>query len=207
MTVEMMTSPRLTYHPFSPDDAEELLALFRDPGIRRYLLDDRLVTEEWVREEIATSSERFATTGAGLWTLRLRADRPGPDDARRDSPGEPVSSFTNGSDSRPIIGFVGFREFFDPPRLQLLYGLLPEHWGRGLATEAAQRICDHAFVDLGFRLVEAATDAPNRASSGVLRRLGMRRVRVDGGETSGTLFYVLDRDSWAVERTRKGGAA
>ncbi|MDX1567170.1 MAG: GNAT family N-acetyltransferase [Longimicrobiales bacterium] len=188
----MITSARLTYRPFSRDDADELQALFRDPKVRQYLLDDRLVTEEWVREEIATSEERFATTGAGLWAVRIRND-----------------SGRSGAHDRigKIIGFVGFREFFDPPRLQLLYGLLPGYWGRGLATEAARRICDHAFLDLGFRLVEAATDAPNGASSRVLRRLGMRRVRVDGSETSGTVFYVLDRDSWATERTRKGGAA
>ena len=36
-----------------------------------------------------------------------------------------------------LVGFVGFRPFFDPPELQLLYGLLPAYWGRGLATEPA----------------------------------------------------------------------
>lgn len=178
----MMTSTRLTLRPFARGDTEELLSFFREPGVRRYLLDDELVSEAWVRDEIASSTERFATTGAGLWAIRLR-------------------------DRRKIIGFVGFREFFDPPRLQLLYGLLPTFWGRGFATEAARRVCDHAFVDLGFGLVEAATDAPNGASARVLHRLGMREVRMDGDETSGTLFYVLDRDSWALARTGSGGAA
>lgn len=177
-----MTSARLTYRPFAPGDREELLAFFRKPGVRRYLLDDALVSEAWVRDEIASSTERFATTGAGLWAIRLRNDQ-------------------------KIIGFVGFREFFDPPRLQLLYGLLPTCWGRGLATEAARRVCDHAFIELGFGLVEAATDVPNGASARVLRRLGMREVRTDGSETSGTRFYILDRESWAVARTRSGGAA
>lgn len=181
-----MRSARLVCRPIEASDVAELLALFRYPSVRRYLLDDELVSEEWVREEIAASAERFATTGAGIWAVRLR-----------------------GAES-PIIGFVGFREFFDPPRLQLLYGLHPEYRGRGFATEAARGICDHAFVDLGFRLVEAATDAPNTASSRVLDRLGMRRVRVDGVdgvETSGTVFYVLDRDSWAVAKTESGGTA
>ena len=115
------------------------------------MLDD-VRSAAWVRDEIVASDARFAHSGTGLWTIRLAGD-----------PG--------------IIGFVGFREFFDPPRLQLLYGLLPGYWGRGLATEAAARICHHAFLELGFLAISAAIDIPNLASANVLRRLGMTEVR------------------------------
>lgn len=99
--------------PFAPEDTDELLALFRDPDVRRYLLDDQLVPRAWVEQEIAASAERFASgVAAGLWAVRT------PDEPR-------------------IVGFVGYREFFDPPQLQLLYGLHPDCWGRGLATEVA----------------------------------------------------------------------
>ncbi|MBM3774479.1 MAG: GNAT family N-acetyltransferase, partial [Acidobacteria bacterium] len=119
----IIRSERLMMCPVSEGDAESLLGVFRDPAVRRYLLDDSLVSLEWVRNEIASSDERFATVGAGLWAIR----------------------FVGFVETTAVIGFVGFRGFFDPPRLQLLYGLLPEYWGRGLATEAAKRVCDHAF--------------------------------------------------------------
>jgi ribosomal-protein-alanine N-acetyltransferase len=142
--------------------------------VRRYLLDDALVTPAWVNDEIVASDERFAKGGAGLWSIQLAS---------------------GGS----IIGFVGFREFFDPPQLQLLYGLLPAFWGRGVATEAALTICEYAFRELGFLEIAAATDVPNEASIAVLRRLGMRAVRTanDCGP-AGTAFFAVNRHDWSA---------
>ena len=127
-----------------------------------------MVPSDWVKAEIAASRARFERDGTGLWALRLT--------------GQP-----------PIIGFAGFREFFEPPQLQLLYALLPQYWGRGLATEAAAAVCDHAFSTLGFERVEAATDTENQASARVLLRLGMRPVRTTPEGTGGTTFYVMER--------------
>jgi RimJ/RimL family protein N-acetyltransferase len=83
-----------------------------------------------------------------------------------------------------IVGFVGFRPFFDPPELQLLHGLLPSHWGRGLAAEAVRTAMRCAFDRLGFEEVRAATDVPNGAS--------VRVRRPDDGE-HGTVFFRLGR--------------
>lgn len=132
--------------------------------MRRYLLDGQIVSRAWVEDEIRRSAARFEAGGAGLWTL-----------LERDAP--------------RLVGFVGFRPFFEPPELQLLYGLAPEHWGRGLATEAARAAITYAFRDLGFPEVRAATDVPNAASIAVLERLGMHEwKRTEDGE-HGTAFF------------------
>lgn len=164
----MLQSERADLVPFDDADAETLLAVFVDPSVRRHLLDDSLVSLDWVRSEIASSRRRFANSGAGLWSIRP-------------------------SGTRDIAGFAGFRDFFEPPRLQLLYGLAPRFWGRGLATEAARRVCEHAFLDLHWSRIEAATDLPNERSIRVLQRLGMRWVRNTGDGPDGTSFYELDR--------------
>ena len=173
MTSRVLPAPtlrtaRAALEPFAGRDATELVAFFRDPGVRRYLLDDELVDADWVGHEIEESARRFAASGAGLWVVRLPPD---PD----------------------IVGFVGFRPFFDPPRTQLVYGLLPAVWGRGLATEVGERVCAYAFADLGFTEIEAAVDVPNARSIGVLERLGMTRTRIDDGGEAGTAFYRLER--------------
>ncbi len=168
MNIELYSN-RTVMRPFAEPDALELLALFRDPGVRRYLLDDSLVTLEWVRDEIQTSSERFTRNGSGLWSVRLKHEE-------------------------AIAGFVGFREVFDPPQLQLLYGLLPDYWGMGFATEVAARLCTEAFDNLGFETVKAATDTPNSASIRVLTRLGFKLVPDE--QSSGTLFYTLNGEQW-----------
>lgn len=174
----LLTSRRTELRPFAAADAGEILRVFRDADVRRYLLDDKLVSAEWVDDEIAASDERFERIGAGLWSIRLA--------------GAPA-----------IIGFTGFREFFDPPQLQLLYALLPAHWGRGLATEAAARVCQHAFEDLAFAEISAAIDVPNNASAEVLERLGMRHRRTTAEGVSGTAFFSLSRADWLAQRTAR----
>jgi [ribosomal protein S5]-alanine N-acetyltransferase len=167
----MIRSERLMMLPISEGDAESLLGVFQDPAVGRYLLDDATVSLDWVRHEIVSSNERFASTGAGLWAVRLTG-------------------------TTSIVGFVGFREFFDPPRLQLLYGLLPDRWGQGLACEAAKRVCDHAFEVLDFSRVEAAMDEPNRRSIAVTERLGLRRLNAPVQTLDAAVFYEIDRDTW-----------
>ena len=92
-----------------------------------------------------------------------------------------------------LIGFCGFRDFFDPPQLQLLYGLSPEFWGTGLATEAAAAVCEYGFLEGGLERVLAATDVPNVASVEVMKRLGMQFLEERLEEAGPTVFYVLDR--------------
>jgi len=163
-----LRTARAILRRFGEDDAEELLHIFRDPSVRQNLLDDELVSREWVLQEVESSDSRFVETGAGLWSARIL-------------------------DSPEIVGFVGFREFFDPPQLQLLYGLMPEYWNRGLATEIAQRVCDHAFHNLGFSRIEAAVDIPNERSAAVLQRLGMKLFRTTKDGPGGTAFYSVER--------------
>ncbi|MEL7046475.1 MAG: GNAT family N-acetyltransferase, partial [Pseudomonadota bacterium] len=165
---------RTRLREFSHADASELLAVFRNRGIRRFLLDDLVVGSEWIEEEIAGSIARFSRGSAGLWSVRL--DRGG-----------------------PIVGFVGYRDFFDPPELQLLYGLLPRCWGRGLATEVSARICEYGFDVLGFEEIRAAIDTPNHASRAVLERLGFSETQRGDGSNQGTAFFCLGRDDRAAE--------
>lgn len=169
-----LASRRTILEPFAVADAEELLAVFRDRTVRRFLLDGKIVSPAWLRDEIAASEARFAASGAGLWTVRVGGER-------------------------AIAGFVGFREFFAPPEPQLLYGLLPSRHGRGFATEAAARVVGHAFDALGFVEVRAAVDAPNRASIAVLRRLGMSE-EAPRAAWPGTLFFRLERGRWRAAR-------
>ena len=177
-----LTTARLELRPFAHADAPELLRLFQNPAVRRYLLDDLIVTQDWVVEEIRSSKARFGGGTLGLWAVRA-------------------------SDGSEIIGFVGFRPFFDPPELQLLYGLLPDCWGQGLATECAGAACDCAFNVLGFEAVRAATDLPNTASVAVLHRLGMSLDRTTGEGEAGTAFFSIDRATWLSSPRRNDHAA
>lgn len=53
---------------------------------------------------------------------------------------------------------------------------MPEHWGKGLVTEAAAALLDHAFGRLRQPRVIAIAVWNNDRSTSVMRRLGMRQV-------------------------------
>lgn len=167
----VLRTERTRLSPFAWADGEQLLALFREPEVRGFLLDDVIVSPAWMADEIEQSRERFARGSAGLWSVRLAG-------------------------AADVVGFAGFREFFHPPELQLLYGFLPAQWGKGLATEVTASVCDYAFGELGFDEITAATDLPNTASARVLRRLGMQLVRTTDDGPAGTALFALPRAVW-----------
>ena len=162
-------TPRLRMRPFEPGDVDELHRVFIDPGVRRFLLDDQIVSREWVEEEINASIARFKAGSAGLFCVFAK-------------------------DDGILMGFCGFRPFFEPPELQLLYGLLPAYWSRGFATEAARAMIEFGFGELGFDRLVASVDVPNITSVRVLEKLGMtidRRETINGLDTA---FYILGRE-------------
>lgn len=87
------------------------------------------------------------------------------------------------------------------------YAFWHEHWGRGLATEAATAMVDFGFDRLGLHRIEATIDPQNAASVRVAEKLGMRleghmKERFstpDGWRDS--LLYATTEDEWR-ERTR-----
>lgn len=74
-----------------------------------------------------------------------------------------------------LIGYCGFVETDNDPEIG--WRLAPEHWGKGLATEAARAILKHGFETLHFERVTATVQAENAASIRVSEKLGMTLER------------------------------
>src|SRR5215471_9253422 len=143
MTIQ---TDRLVLRAFAPADEDTLFAIFRDDGVRHFLLDGNLVDRDWVRAEIQGSVRRFAEGGLGIFLAR-----------------EPIGDGP--------VGFAGFRPFREPPVLELLYGLYPAYWGKGLASEMSRAMIALAFDRHGLDVIDTAVDEPNVASVRVLERL------------------------------------
>jgi ribosomal-protein-alanine N-acetyltransferase len=142
---------RLRLSPVSLDDVDLLHAMWRDPGVRRYLWDDVEIDRGTAAAVVAASVRDWERHRYGLWLIHEH-DR--------------------------AIGFVGFRHSDEEP--ELVFGLLPEAWHRGIATEASAAALDYLFDDLGHAAAWAETDAPNTASVRVLERLGMQLDAASG---------------------------
>ena len=153
MAPVLIHTDRLWLRPFARADVDALHAIFVTPEVRRYLLDGNVVPRSWV-EEVIAESERDFDASAGLFCVAL--ERCG-----------------------PPVGFTGYREFHEPPVRELLYGLAPGSWGRGLASEAAHAAARYGFEHLGLDPIRATVDAPNEASIRLILGLGFRESHRD----------------------------
>ena len=71
--------------------------------------------------------------------------------------------------------YLGDLGFMGPARenaVEIGYGVLPEHEGKGYTTEAVQAVTQWAFGNAGVVFVEAETAPDNKASQRVLEKCG-----------------------------------
>lgn len=167
-----LATERLSLRPLVPEDVPALHHFYNDPAVRRYLWDNQEVSTEMVVEIVEQSEACFRELGAGYFAIEILAQ-----------PGE-------------LAGFCGYRRFEGSDQPELLYGLLPEHWGQGLVTEAATAVLRYGFEACGMPCVIASTDTPNQRSVQVMQRLGMffrERREYHGLDT---VFYGLAREEF-----------
>lgn len=163
---------RLHLRPYRQTDLDALHRLWTDADVRRHLWDDVAIDRSTAAQAMQASIASTAERGWGHWAV---------------CPG--------GADD--LIGFCGFRELDDGPEIELLYGLAPAHWHRGLATEAARAMLDRGFARHGFARVFAVTDTANAASRAVIARLAME-LECHLGEAHRPMErYVISRARWS----------
>ena len=176
--IARLRSERLFAEPLGVAHLEDLRRMHQDPRVMATLggVRDDAQTRQIVDESIA----HWDRHGFGLWALR---EKPG-------------GSFAGRGGLRHVV-VGGHRE------IELAYAFMPEHWGRGLATEIARRMLDLARDTLRIEEVVAFTLPENRASQRVLSKVGMHYERdvVHAG-----LPHVLYRAALARD-AKSGGAA
>ncbi|HZT89063.1 MAG TPA: GNAT family N-acetyltransferase [Stellaceae bacterium] len=155
MAAELRT-PRLLLRPWGDGDLDAFAEMSADPAVMRYLrpMPDRSAADAWATQARAHWDEH----GFGQWVVEL--------------PG--VAAFIG------VIGLchVGYEAHFTPA-VEVAWRLAQPYWGRGYASEAARASLDYGFGRLGLAEIVAVTVPANRASRGVMERLGMTRDAAD----------------------------
>lgn len=171
MSKTKLETDRLVLRPLRSEDVEGLDRLFAEPVVRRYLLDGERMPRSWVEEVVADSAADFAAHGHGLWVGSTEQDGP------------------------PVV-VTGYRNFFEPPVLELIWIVRPQDHGQGLAVEAAGAALSYGFRELGFDPIRASVDEPNVASLRVAEKLGFRETGRDPGSFGATIHFALRRDEF-----------
>ena len=148
MTIVLETE-RLLLRPFRNADLDEYAAMCADPEVMKYLGTGVTLNRADAWRSMAGFLGHWELLGFGMWALEEKA-------------------------SGRLVGRAGFLDPPGWPAFELGWTLGRPHWGRGFATEAAQRALRYAFEELGRERVIHLIRAGNEPSVRVAERLGAR---------------------------------
>ncbi len=168
MMVELETA-RLRLRGWRDEDVANLERLSVDRRFTRYL-----GPRQDPREELEKHRRRWRELGYGQWALEERA-------------------------SGRFVGRAGLhRHRLWLQDVECGWGLDPEFWGRGYATEAGAAALRYAFAELDVPRVVSILHPDNTPSIRVAERLGERPYATVPWDNTGIelLVYAIERDEW-----------
>jgi ribosomal-protein-alanine N-acetyltransferase len=139
----------------APEDAGELAALYQDERVARTLFPHRAPpTLAEVELHIAEKNEHWDRYGFGAYTMRDR-------------------------ETDQLVARVGLQHTLSTgdDEIELMWAVVPQRWGQGLATEFAHAGVALAFAQLGLDDVIAYTLVTNTASRRVMEKAGLAEER------------------------------
>jgi RimJ/RimL family protein N-acetyltransferase len=144
---ELVTA-RLLLRPFQPADLDRMTDLMADRDFMRFSLGI------------------FSRQQTAAFLDKVRA---------RDRDGLPSQFAVVFRENNQLIGYCGFfAQIVDEvEELEIGYRIDPASWNRGIATEAARAVRDHAFAELRLARVISLIHPDNLASGRVAEKNGM----------------------------------
>jgi len=99
-----------------------------------------------------------------------------------------------------VIGFAGLKYEAEWEATDIGYRLLPEYWGKGLATEAALPFIFYGLQVLKLPKIVGAADEKNPASCKVLEKLGLKYKHTSDLIDDGNMYrwYELAKEEYVL---------
>jgi ribosomal-protein-alanine N-acetyltransferase len=165
---------RLVIRSWEAGDGPELLRLFSDPEVRRYLPPMPDPTLERMEASLGRRRSMEAERAMTLWAVETKANH----------------EVIGDCGVMPIAG-VG-------PEIELAYHYVRSAWNHGYGTEAAIACLGDAFDRLGLDSVIAICFPENIGSWRIMEKAGMRYVGLTDEyyDLKGMKKYVADRTTW-----------
>ena len=178
MEIPTLTFGNFVLRAFTEHDVEPLRILHSDPDIMRYLSasgePEKHARDAW--NYISLHLGHWHLKGYGKWAL---AD----------------------SVTHQLIGRVGyFNPPYDWPGLELGWTISKEHWGKGIARQAAQVALDWGMNNLRPPEIISAIIEGNYRSVRVAERLHMQLHRHTVLQGRRCEIYAITKDVWHQTR-------
>jgi RimJ/RimL family protein N-acetyltransferase len=150
--MKQLETERLVLREWDDGDRESFARMNADPMVMEFM--PRLLSHEDSDRLLDRFKDHFKKHGYGLYVLERKKD------------GE-------------FLGFVGLNNV-DPkmpfaPAVEIAWRLGHEHWGHGYATEAAQRVLEYGFEELGLKEIVSFTVHDHSNSVHIMEKLGLTR--------------------------------
>ncbi|MDA8312249.1 MAG: GNAT family N-acetyltransferase [Actinomycetota bacterium] len=164
-----LASARLLMRPLTSAYLAEMVDLYRDPEVTRFLAP---LDEPGHRRRLEESERSWATCGYGRAAVHERS-------------------------SGAFLGRTGLQYWPEFEEVEVGWAFRREVWGRGYATEAARAWIEWGFDHLDVPYLTANIHPENTASLAVARRLGMEALREDVFHEMPSIVHARFRDSRA----------
>jgi RimJ/RimL family protein N-acetyltransferase len=170
-----LETPRLILRSFREDDIDAMAQLFANPDFMRFSLG--VYTERKQTVAVIEKVMRWDQAGMpSLLAVLLRGEK-------------------------TVIGYCGFHHHPEVPgEVEIGYRLNPDYWNRGLITEAARAVRDHAFGHLKLPRVISLVHPDNMPSRRVAEKNGMKVEKEITFRGFPTLVYAISREEWQRDR-------
>lgn len=168
--MKILETERLLLRHLTPDDLDDLWALYCDPEITKFIPDAPRNYAE-ARQELEWHQHGHPRhPELGLWATIHKT-------------------------SGQFIGRCGLLPWSidGVDEVEVAYTIARKFWRQRLATEAALAIRDYAFVQLGLTRLVCLIDEGNGASARVAEKMGMVFEREAEDEIGPFLLYSMER--------------
>ncbi|MFH6967422.1 GNAT family N-acetyltransferase [Flavobacterium sp. FlaQc-28] len=144
----IIKTERLVLRRLTNDDVNEVFEIRSNPETMKYIPRPLAKSNEDALELIAQIEDKIVTNTGINWAITLNNDP-------------------------KLLGIIGFyRTQHENYRSEIGYILHPEFHGRGIVSEAVNRLVQFGFEDLKLHSIEAVIDPENTASERVLQKCG-----------------------------------
>lgn len=144
----ILETERLSMRPFEESDLEWLLGHRSDLDVAFYLGGLDLQTPKFVEKRLRFYMDCYQKLGFSMCLTSLR-------------------------ETRVPVGVTGLQPLEKTGLVEVGYSFEKEHWGKGLATEAAVGWLGFGFGEAGLDRIVAVADPENAGSVKVMEKVGM----------------------------------
>lgn len=168
----MLETERLLMRPLVESDVDEIFAMRSDEDIMRFIREPQRRSEslDWIK----LVSDRWSSEKLGFCAV--------------------IEKETN-----KFLGWCGVWRLLETDEMEIGYAIEKGNWGKGFATEAAEKFMQYAFEDLKTEKLVAVARPENTASRRVMEKLGMQFVKTGKFYNQTLVQYAIKKSEYLYQ--------